>query len=192
MLTDDPSFIFDISIERNHEFHGDDLSKKFDKWIDKIEKERVQPSVLPLFAHPRDKTARPDALRNTCFTIDRVASFPFSSIDLPYPPKDRFFHLRIPWKPSKLERSRRRIRMVTGGGRVRASKSLRGGKRNASRITEKERERKIERVGRRCPRLLDKRRARWAVGGGRRGARRERRKEERKERRKERKGSGGG
>lgn len=33
-------------------------------WIDKIEKERVQPSVLPLFAHPRDKTARPDALRN--------------------------------------------------------------------------------------------------------------------------------
>lgn len=72
--------------------------------------------------------------------------------------------------------------MVTGGGRVRASKSLRGGKRNASRITEKERESKIERVGRRCPRLLDKRRARWAAGGGRRGARRERRKEERKER----------
>lgn len=47
---------------------------------------------------------------------------------------------------------------------------------------ERERERKIERVGRRCPRLLDKRRARWAAGGGRRGARRERRKEERKER----------
>ena len=138
MLTDDRSlfaFVFNLVIQQNHEFHGDHLSKN--SWIDKIPtgwKRACATERASTFRYRRDKTARPDGLRNRVsrsialllpFLINRANRSSSPS------PKDRLFYLRIPWKRSKLERSRRRIRMVTGRGRVRASKSLRGGTENA-------------------------------------------------------------